>query len=817
MITADFYNALANIPCGDTENLYNNVRTDGINNLYAAYGDDLSADAYFLGWIKSENLPFFLGQSTIKYDSDSDEIMCKYMIQDEARFPCGYFYGGAADFRPDRQGSVWEDSYTDGVFTSRTLGHISISSSCFYNNLYPMYTGICKMSNSSSDNVLNNSQIDFHCFVFDSNDNYIYDSISYGTVQSILIAHSDMYSFLYNDSPINITIRFSNVNYTGTLLYSQIENTGSADISITDGNVTYKAHIFICNFYSAYMGGRNGSAGCYAYSTFFSKISLDTTPGGLSKVVIRKGLASNQNNSGLSLSRLTPYTGETFYNGCYRGTFPRSLLSSSNYYEEPEDTNIFISVREYKLFAKIFGSEIKKAFSLNYRVDISGTAYGVTGYVNEVTYATHVTAEEEFLAELFTGNLSNDTFRNQLRYWQYSSTNQNEFTEEDIPEPEPEPAPEGEESGDLIDNQYRYFGASKFITQYALTRSQLELFGEKLWTSWADTLGDPTEMWKNFKMFIGGGDTGSIDISTAMDFIVSLRVFPYDLTDSLMQDVNGIRLGRGEYPIDVGVVKKMISLIQYVDFGTITVPRPFGDYRDYENMNVSLVLPYCGTTMLNPGDVIGRNLTCTYAVDLQAGTCEAFVYVTNNGDTGQCRYNVAQMSGQIGALLPVSATNSGQIMSQRISDAASVAATIAAPLNEMPLADVLAGGNSDPDLSNATNISPLLLFADPNTYKSISSVANALSRPAISCPSLGGGAGLSAFHQPAAPYIQLRYGMYAKPNNYNHAVGVPSTSNGVLSSYSGFVVCSNVDVSSLTCHTDEKAAIKAALESGVYV
>lgn len=453
-----------------------------------------------------------------------------------------------------------------------------------------------------------------------------------------------------------------------------------------------------------------------------------------------------------------------------------------------------------------------------YKPSYSGSLVPVSTH-----YTTDINVNKYNESNSPTGEILNGAYNDiisMLRNWQLEQVNLyiDDFNVgEDLPPYEP-PSPPGddEESGDSIDNQYRYYTASRFITQYALTRSQLELFGQKLWTSWADTLGDPTEMWKNFKILLTGGDTGSVDISSALDFIVSLRVFPYDLTDSLMQNVDGIRLGTGHYPLNVGIVKKMVSLVQYVDFGSIFVPKPFGDFRDYSNISISVVLPYCGTAMLNPGDVIGRNLSCTYAIDLQSGACTAFVQVSAPSDTGERHYNVVEMSGQIGFLLPVTATNSGQIMSQRITDAANIVKAITAPINEAPILDAIVGGK-DPDLSKASNVAPILGLLDESVPNTVSSIANALSRPAISCPSLGGGSGISAFYQPAQPYIQMRYGIYAEPDNYNHSVGKPSTGSASLSNYKGFTVCSNVDVSSLTCHADEKRSIKEFLESGVYL
>lgn len=811
MKPSEFYSTITNYPVGNTSGQFTEQQTKSVYTIYTETGS-VSEEAYWLGWIKKENLPLNMQHNHWVVDGDGDSKTVKFINDtDLANFPCGYVKRGSYSYTYSTR------FITDGV--ARRYDN-SVWWTYFLNDLHPEYSAAVESSYFIYTAIV--------AFVYYKNSGVNvprgYDEIWTRVIefrQDAGYTLKDCIDFLEGNKTITITSHNINGNYytfditidddLKTLGYKEF--TSNEDVNIT---MMY----ILANIRLPFVICRNGNSSDYFLSQFAAKITwtdndnetsgdYNITNGSnyynIIAAIIDGTISRYDDNSGAE--------GEFNYNELMRMGNDDYIINGNIFVANVYDRVRFHNIRN--------AADLLRAFSLIYRVDTSGYNTPVSSYVDGVTYATDVSSANEFLARLKTGNISDDEFRDGLRYWQYSTITNNDFDEDDVPPYEPpEPPDEGEESGDLIDNQYRYFGASKFITQYALTRSQLELFGEKLWTSWADTLGNPTEMWKNFKMFIGGGgDTGSIDISTVMNFIVSLRVFPYDLTDSLMQDVNGIRLGRGEYPIDVGVVKKMISLIQYVDFGTITVPRPFGDYRDYENMNISLVLPYCGTTMLNPGDVVGRNLTCTYAVDLQAGTCEAFVYVTNSGDTGAFRYNVAQMSGQIGALLPVSATNSGQIMTQRITDAASVAATIVSPLDSLP-STIMGAANDNMNgaaLHKAANIAPILGALNPELYGGISDVANALSRPAISCPSLGGGSGLSAFHQPASPYIQMRYGKYTEPDNYNHAVGRPSTDNGTLSSYSGYVVCTNVDVSSLTCHTDEKAAIKAALESGVYV
>lgn len=807
MIPENFYPTTSSYGCGVTQNEFTDSLTSGINTISDFMTD--KCNAYWLGYISKDNLPMAFKYSMATYDTENGFIFRE--ATEEDNFPCGYCVGNKqiGSFNASPQFEV-NQAYSDGAVCPSNYAHVAL-----FNSLHPEYSGYGNYTGTS-----NFPHLIFQCYLYDSNEQLVAVRD-----ESIAFNYKDLYDFLNGENTATLTV----LGHTVELSSEDLE-TGTC---YKETNDNYFVRLFLVNYNFSFRLVLNGTheaptvLPAFMVHTRFNDGQWSGMFFGNQGVCIGNGQIARVLNNDVQWS----YYWWSAYGGARAGldgqiTYDDYIALRNNGYTYGflYDNNVLLakSGSDYYFYPIFPIAEVKKHFSLMYRIDVSPNG-DTTSYVFGLSYATDVSETNEFLARLKTGNITNPAFKNSLRPWQYSDIAVNEFTKDDVPPYEPTPPGPGnddEEYGDNIDNQYRYYGASKFITQYALTRSQLELFGEKLWTSWADTLGDPTDMWKNFKMFIGGGgDTGSIDISTALDFIISLRVFPYDLTDSLMVNVNGIRLGRGEYPIDVGTVKKMISLIQYVDFGSITVPRPFGDYRDYENMNVSLVLPYCGTTQLNPGDVIGRTLTCTYAVDLQSGTCTAFVWVSATGDKGEHHYNVAEMTGQIGALLPVSATNSGQIMSQRISDAASVATTIVSPLDSLPstIMGAANGNMSGAALHKAANIAPILGALNPELYSGISDVANALSRPAISCPSLGGGSGLAAFHQPASPYIQLRYGMYTEPANYKHSTGYPSTKSTTLSNYSGYVVCSNVDVSSLTCHTDEKAAIKAALESGVYV
>jgi hypothetical protein len=385
---------------------------------------------------------------------------------------------------------------------------------------------------------------------------------------------------------------------------------------------------------------------------------------------------------------------------------------------------------------------------------------------------------------------------------------------------------------------------SSFITCYGLTAAQVQEFGKKLWNSWVDNGGLVMAMVENFKFLIDSGiasNTGSIDISSVLDFIISLKVYPCDLRNLFAFSNNGndgkIYIGRGTYGLEVSntAIYKAINQLGYLDAGTYNVPRPFGDFRDYTNINITVYVPYCGTIELNPADVIGRQLSGTYVVDVMTGECTFFLEVYAVTDSGEHRYVVGTCDGQLGVTIPVSATNSGQIAARRFSDVAQFATTVGGFFNRnmqigndiaMQMATLGASGmaSKNPEMASAREqnikMTGSQAYAD-NALGLLKDVTgqfgNSLTRAAIDAPSISGGSGIASFANPDCVWIQIRHGIYPTVNNYDHTVGKVSTKSAPLSSYSGFTVCHNVDVSSLSCTEEEKSAIKQLLETGVYL
>ena len=371
---------------------------------------------------------------------------------------------------------------------------------------------------------------------------------------------------------------------------------------------------------------------------------------------------------------------------------------------------------------------------------------------------------------------------------------------------------------------------SLFITQYILNSSLLELLGENLWQSWLTT---NTDVWENF-LFNFASQTGTFNITAALDYIISLRVFPFDLRylytnppEGFYGQSDGVYMGTGKtnftYQYTTLPIKTINSVSAMIPMGEITVEsaKPYDDFRDIYNCSILCYLPFCGTAELNPADVYGRKLKCTYFVDFQSGGCTALVEC--EGDTGW--FPVATKSGVIGFTIPLTATNAGQLAAQFASDAVRAVGTMSGMyfgIGSSVGNGVLGALGAGEDLGSiASSVFNGTLGVGQATVNAGLSLANQavdmLSRSGINMPMLSGGTGCENLMMYRDAFVEIRRGKYAKPENFPHSLGYANATSKKLEEFHGMNCFVGVDVSGLECHGDELAEIVAILETGVYL
>lgn len=245
-----------------------------------------------------------------------------------------------------------------------------------------------------------------------------------------------------------------------------------------------------------------------------------------------------------------------------------------------------------------------------------------------------------------------------------------------------------------------------------------------------------------------------------------------------------------------------------VSLGTITCPVFYPNtypYADYD-ASVEVYIPFVGCLPLDTQSVSGRELKATLSIDPVTGAvygqCECY-----KADDGAW-VTVAAGSGAMGVTTPISANQVGLAMAQIKNTSA---------------------GTRDAAITSALTVGTSALIGSPAAAGAVpSAVGTALANNrSIKQISQSNHNAISGSSGGTTADWSCHFGAYLKitaPNihdagdNYERTYGVPTISSGTLSSFTGFTVCVNPDVSGISNATDsEKAQIYNYLTGGVYV
>jgi hypothetical protein len=760
-------------------------------------------DGYYLGWMQPEDLPLCILTTSNHVVEENGYIKFNRTNPTE-NYRIGY---GFADNNHQYPCQLIE---RNGTFTTSNLSGIAA-----FNTFYPEFFG--NPRSISFNFVYGIYEEDGETFKYytQANDRYRFTD------------WTEFLSFCNGETSLTIPIRDSQL----VLTKDDVWETGYVQKTMENGDsiVFFTTSIFISGW-----NIHNASWTFNDYSTLLPiiKFASENDDTMVSSVLISRIIGGSYGN----YNKGTPWSISYDMYGRVAnpiGSFEKSRLDSDDmkdrvlwdWIDEQQGGTV---VYYYGYYARNIQPIIPFRQLANY-VMLSareGTRTGQYSYHLGDSYATDVTENDQFLGKWKTGNITNQEFKNSLRPWQYGNIQDNEFKPDDVPPyVPPGPTPGGDdnsETGDKIPNQFgRNVGVtSNFITQYLMTQGQISKLGEVLWTSWADDTVT-MDMVENFYGKLHDA-TGSWNVSSALQFLVSCRMFPMSLATLVgTTSTTSIPIGTGAFALQCGTSSEPTFFIAnesvaVLNCGDIQIPRKFGDYRDFDNTNITAYLPYCGSVQLSPQDVVGKWLGCTYAIDLFDGSCKAFLYTLSGNDVGyqSAYYNVAIKEGQCGFLIPMSATQAGEVASRRKVDSYvdgsmlfNAGSTMLDGTMRIASGDGL--GAIGADVSRLANLG----FA----YNTLS--AQRMGRAGIAAPTIAGGSGFADFMQPASPYIQIRRSHYQMPIQYENSVAYPTNAQnyGNLSQFTGFVQCKNVDVHGFTCHEEERSAIKALLESGVYL
>jgi hypothetical protein len=402
-----------------------------------------------------------------------------------------------------------------------------------------------------------------------------------------------------------------------------------------------------------------------------------------------------------------------------------------------------------------------------------------------------------------------------LREWQKAgkSISDDDFDVDNMPEDEPTPDPrpepeppdkDTENGGDDIElpDTTGLGGGFMFTTQYALRGSQLTELGSKLWGF------DVQDYYKNF-IYSVDPDTGSVKMEDVFNFFISLRAYPFPIGNYASPAGTNMYIGSGTVPITfTSNIHVADTYLITIDAGKLSLPFWYNDFRDYQT-TITLYLPYCGTAELNPADVMGGTLYAVYSVDLSTGACTA--YVTCDTWDGK-KTVVAILDGQMGADIPLTASNAGRVAARVMSDKINFAENIIGGLKS---AAAGIGGVMSGNWAGAIQQGFNVFFGTSlNNEKQLAGMGE---RGAIAAPMLAGGRGLAAFKNPATVYLQVRGAIYPDVENYAASVGDPAAKTVRVGDCDGFCQFVNVNTDGIITDAADAAAIRDALAAGIYI
>lgn len=266
------------------------------------------------------------------------------------------------------------------------------------------------------------------------------------------------------------------------------------------------------------------------------------------------------------------------------------------------------------------------------------------------------------------------------------------------------------------------------------------------------------------------------------------------------------------------VLNSTVKVIDLVRDHKIEHPKGWDDFRCYEPYSrCELYIPYHGNVTLSLAQCLNKYITVQVAVDLISGASYAVVLM--RGSSGP--YAIYQaLPGQMGFNVPYSQDSSGY--------------------NAGSLMNLSAASQSN-KIEKYRNVANALVatgsaIAGKNAFGAVGSVLGGIAtgqqldvqsdlidfqiehsadgRAVANSPSTLTG---WAVHQTCQLIWHFPNMLAYNDANYANLVGYATARTGAVGSFKGFTKFNNVNLSALTCLDEERNAIMAALQSGVYL
>lgn len=309
-----------------------------------------------------------------------------------------------------------------------------------------------------------------------------------------------------------------------------------------------------------------------------------------------------------------------------------------------------------------------------------------------------------------------------------------------------------EDDSNATDDNITVNISNMLTNTYKVTSTQLKAVGNFLWAS---------DFFDNIKLVN----------NNPIENIISCKAMPInaDGTNTTIS-MGNVNSGVAGIAVNNNYFKKTI--------GSITVPRIYNNFVDFEHCQITLYLPLIGLiTDLSSSEVVGYTITLKYCFDLITGDCLAMVF-NNRGGGENC---LGTYKGNCGIDIPLTASNRAQVQAGYISD--------------------FVGGVSSIVTKDVAGVASAGLGALTRQYTNRTS---------------GSVSGVTAQGLPKQAYLTLVENATQIPSNYAKTYGRPCNLTKKLKDLSGFTICDkNIRLSSIKCTQEEKEEIRNLLSEGV--
>lgn len=266
-----------------------------------------------------------------------------------------------------------------------------------------------------------------------------------------------------------------------------------------------------------------------------------------------------------------------------------------------------------------------------------------------------------------------------------------------------------------------------------------------------------------------------------MDCILGLSIVPVAVPNGSAQAVKVGNISTG--------VSMTVAASQYVevDCGSLNVNEYWGAYLDYDPYTkAEIYLPYVGTHPVAVDDIMKKNVSVKYHVDILSGACTAYV---------KCGGSVLyEFIGQCSSSIPITGNDWTNVINGVLSIAGSIGTMVAtgglsAPVSAGSVAGALAGAG--------TIASTAINTMKPSVEKS------------------GAMAGTGGMLAVQTPYLILTRPRQALPAGQNSFMGYPSFINEYLGILSGYTEIESIHLSGVPGTDAELQEIENLLMKGV--